>query len=165
MYQNKFISLLVDQINIVVTNSSCKGISDLIDSLQEIKIINTQIFKNPDEFSFIDLLFGLIPLLLQELILSLTTTTNETSQVLYTVMEKFKDYIHKYIWVNRCNKIKRWEVINDIKNRRKKKIGTSVVTNPLISIVSSISKDHNRVRRDKRILKNICFNVVKKYLS
>ncbi|RHZ68217.1 hypothetical protein Glove_296g45 [Diversispora epigaea] len=62
------------------------------------------------------------------------STIEETSQVLYTVIEKFKDYIHKYIWVNRYNEVKRWEVENGIKNRKKKKISLPMIINPVTSI-------------------------------
>ncbi|RHZ77826.1 hypothetical protein Glove_172g17 [Diversispora epigaea] len=70
----------------------------------------------------------------------------------------------KFPLVNRCNEVKRWEVDNGIKNRQKKKIGPPMVINPITSIVSSDFKNRNKFRRDKRILKNIYFNVVKKYL-
>ncbi|CAG8818623.1 8463_t:CDS:2, partial [Dentiscutata erythropus] len=63
----------------------------------EIKITNVRVNRNPDEFSFVDILFGLILLSLQELIISLTTNIEETSQILYK------------------------ELNNYIKNKRKKK--------------------------------------------
>ncbi|RHZ86607.1 hypothetical protein Glove_48g27 [Diversispora epigaea] len=62
MCRDKFISLLVNQINVGATKSSCKDILSSINNLQEIKIIDSPLLRNPDEFSFADVLFGLVPL-------------------------------------------------------------------------------------------------------
>jgi hypothetical protein len=165
MCRDKFISLLVNQINIGATNSSCKDISSLIDNLQEIKIIDSSSYRNPDEFSFADVLSGLIPLSLQKLIRPLTETADETNLLLYIVMEKFYNYIYKNIWVKRCSEVKCWEVANGIKNnKQKRKVGPPLVTNTVTNIVPTSIDNNSKVSRDRKLLKNIGFNIVKKYL-
>ena len=165
MCRDKFISLLVNQINIGATNSSCKDISSLIDNLQEIKIIDSSSYRNPDEFSFADVLSGLIPLSLQKLIRPLTETADETNHLLHIVMEKFYNYIYKNIWVKRCSEVKSWKIANGIKNnKQKRKVGPPIVTNTVTSIVPTSIDNNSKISRDKKLLKNICFNIVKKYL-
>src|SRR6185369_5270270 len=58
-------------------------ISSLINNLQEIKIIDSSSYKNLDEFSFADVLSGLISLSLQKLICPLT----ETNHLLHIVIK------------------------------------------------------------------------------
>ncbi|RHZ86661.1 hypothetical protein Glove_48g28 [Diversispora epigaea] len=90
-------------------------------------------------------------------------TTEETDRVLHVVMEKFSTHIYKNIWVKRCSEVKSWEIINGIKNKKKKKTGSIVVKNSA-SVSSTGVVNNDKMSRDKRLLKNICFNIVKKSL-
>ncbi|RHZ59096.1 hypothetical protein Glove_365g19 [Diversispora epigaea] len=157
MCRDKFISLLVNQINVEATNSSCKDILSSINNLQEIKIIDNSLLRNPDEFSFADVLFGLVPLSLQSLIRSLMETTEETDCVLHVVMEKFSTHIYKNIWVKRYNEVKSWEIINGIKNKKKRKIGPIVVINS----ASVTSTDNSLLRNpDEFSFADVLFGLV-----
>jgi ribonuclease HI len=78
MCRNKLIETLVDQINIVASNASGKNIREKLNSLQEIAIAGEGNIRDPNELSFHDILFGLIPTALYELIHSITGKKGKT---------------------------------------------------------------------------------------
>ena len=80
-------------------------------------------------------------------------------------MEQFKEYIYTQVWVRRCKEVKKWETANGIKNNRQKK---KVLIVPSNNIVSKNNRDNNKIdnknNRDKNCIKNICINLVSKYI-
>jgi hypothetical protein len=106
-----------------VTSASGKNRRPSIDSIQEIEIQDNWKNRNIDEFSFLDMLSGLIPRTLYDSILFITTSQKETTQIFEKTMEKFKKFLKKMFWVPRCKFIKAWELNNEIKRVRIPSIG------------------------------------------
>ena len=165
MCRDKFIKTLINQINITASNASGIDLKEKVDSIQEIEITKGEDIRNPNEFSFQDILFGLIPTALYELIYFVTDNKEETDKILEITMEKFKRYIYKQIWVRRCQDVKHWEISNGIKNNKQKKNVLASPSSNIISINNSVSNKINKKNyRDKNNIKNICINLVNKYI-
>ena len=85
-----------------------------------------------------DVIFGLIPVTLYELISLTTKNRLETDKILENSMEKFKEYLQKNIWVRRCNEVKQWEIENGIKNNKQKH---KVLVTPTNSVTGRMVKN------------------------
>ena len=167
MCRDRFVDILIDQINNIATKASCKDLRACIDSIKEIESKSSWVNRDPDEFSFIDLLFCLIPKTLYESILFITMNRKETLLIIEGTMEKFTKYIRTNVWARRCKTVKRWELDNGIKNMNKRKVLTTP-TNITVNLNNSNDNknDHNNNNnRDKKQLKNICINIVNKYIA
>ncbi|CAG8661477.1 3306_t:CDS:1, partial [Diversispora eburnea] len=119
--RNKLISLIVDTIRNNGTYVLTDTFKDNLNRLEEFKIKDAEPYRNNQEITFLDIIYGLIPYSLTKLIHSITRNKEDTNKLTQDIFDRFKSFIRKEIWIKRCKAVKEWERDNGIKTRGGKK--------------------------------------------
>ena len=170
MCRNKFIEILIERIindSSYVPDEKTRGD---IENLGELCITLNANNRDPEAVSFSDIVIGLIPRGLIELVRSMTGNKETTNRIIRGLMEKFRNYIHKNIWSPRCKEIKSWELSCGIKSVRKRKIlTTNGNTNSANNDDNNNNNNNNNYndninKYNKIETRNICNHIVSEYL-
>ena len=172
-----FIQILINQI----TNESSIvidiNLKETLHNLADLSIDTIANIRDPANFSFADILMGLFPSSIQTLIQALSRDISITNHIIHNTMEKFKIFIYENIWTPRCKEVKRWELANGIRNRKKKKVRLvpiNIVDSSNNTINngdnnSNVSNNNNNIdinkNRDIKQRAIVCCNIVNKFIN
>ncbi|RHZ56081.1 hypothetical protein Glove_406g63 [Diversispora epigaea] len=94
----------------------CKNICKTLEALKELHISRDVSTRDADHLSFIDVMLGLIPITVYDIVLQKVVTHELADQIMDDVFNQFKLFLHTHIWKDRCTAVKKWETENGINN-------------------------------------------------
>ncbi|RHZ69108.1 hypothetical protein Glove_290g17 [Diversispora epigaea] len=92
-----------------------------LEALKELHIPRDVNTRDADHLSFIDVMLGLIPITVYDIVLQKVVTHELADQIMDDVFVQFKLFLHTHIWKDRCTAVKKWETENGISNNKWKK--------------------------------------------
>ncbi|RHZ60922.1 hypothetical protein Glove_350g63 [Diversispora epigaea] len=95
--------------------------SKTLETLKKLHIPRDMSTQNADHLSFIDIMLGLIPITVYNIVLQKVVTYDLADQIIDDVFNQFKLFLHTHIWKERCTAVKKWETENGISNNKWKK--------------------------------------------
>ncbi|RHZ88946.1 hypothetical protein Glove_19g2 [Diversispora epigaea] len=119
--RNKLINLLVSKTTTVACGDTCKNMCKTLEALNELHIPRVVSTRDADHLSFIDVILGLIPITVYNIVLQKVVTHELADQIIDDVFVQFKLFLHTHIWKDRCTAVKKWETENGISNNKWKK--------------------------------------------
>ncbi|RHZ78299.1 hypothetical protein Glove_166g192 [Diversispora epigaea] len=119
--RNKLINLLVSKTTTVAYGDTCKNMCKTLEALNELHIPRDVSTRDADHLSFIDVMLGLIPITVYDIVLQKVVTHELADQIIDDVFVQFKLFLHTHIWKDRCTAVKKWETENGISNNKWKK--------------------------------------------
>ncbi|RHZ72733.1 hypothetical protein Glove_239g8 [Diversispora epigaea] len=165
--RNKLINLLVSKTTTVACGDTCKNMCKTLEALNELHIPRDVSTRDADHLSFIDVMLGLIPITVYDIVLQKVVTHELADQIIDDVFVQFKLFLHTHIWKDRCTAVKKWETENGISNNKwKKKIrnetrdtivtsqinntdDNSVFNNNTQGVTNIINKNNHNYNRSK----------------
>ncbi|RHZ81985.1 hypothetical protein Glove_115g5 [Diversispora epigaea] len=138
-----------------------------LEALNELHIPRDVSTRDADHLSFIDVMLGLIPITVYDIVLQKVVTHKLADQIIDDVFVQFKLFLHTHIWKDRCTAVKKWETENGISNNKwKKKIrnetrdtivtsqtnntdDNSVLNNNTQGVTNIINKNNHNYNRSK----------------
>ncbi|RHZ80985.1 hypothetical protein Glove_130g85 [Diversispora epigaea] len=119
--RNKLINMLVSKTTIVTCGDTYKNMCKTLEILKELHIPRDVSTRNAEHLSFIDVMLGLIPITIYDIVLQKVVTYDLADQIIDDVFNQFKLFLHNHIWKDRCTAIKKWKTENGISNNKWKK--------------------------------------------
>ncbi|RHZ69695.1 hypothetical protein Glove_280g21 [Diversispora epigaea] len=119
--RNKLINLLVNKTTTVACGDTCKNMCKTLEALKELHIPRDVNTRDANHLSFIDIMLGLIPITVYDIVLQKVVTHELADQIMDDVFVQFKLFLHTHIWKDRCTAVKKWETENGISNNKWKK--------------------------------------------
>ncbi|RHZ61230.1 hypothetical protein Glove_349g40 [Diversispora epigaea] len=119
--RNKLINLLVNKTTTVACGDTCKNMCKTLEALKELHIPRDVNMRDADHLSFIDVMLGLIPITVYDIVLQKVVTHELADQIIDDVFVQFKLFLHTHIWKDRCTAVKKWKTENGISNNKWKK--------------------------------------------
>ncbi|RHZ81583.1 hypothetical protein Glove_117g545 [Diversispora epigaea] len=116
--RNKLINLLVSKTTTVACGDTCKNMCKTLEALKELHIPRDVSTRDADHLSFIDVMLGLIPITVYDIVLQKVVTHELADQIIDDVFVQFKLFLHTHIWKDRCTAVKKWETENGISNNK-----------------------------------------------
>ncbi|RHZ52390.1 hypothetical protein Glove_461g103 [Diversispora epigaea] len=92
-----------------------------LEALKELHISRDVSTRDADHLSFIDVMLGLIPITVYDIVLQKVVTHELTNQIIDDAFNQFKLFLYTHIWKDRCTAVKKWETENGISNNKWKK--------------------------------------------
>ena len=121
MCKHSFINTLVNKTTNIAKNKTGGNLQVKFGELIELELPLNISTRNLNEFSFVDLVLGLLPISLIDKVHSIVNETNVAKQIIDESVALFKTFIYKNIWVPRCSAVRSWEKSVGIKNNKQKK--------------------------------------------
>ncbi|RHZ61586.1 hypothetical protein Glove_346g3 [Diversispora epigaea] len=100
---------------------TCKNMCKTLEALKELHIPRDVSTRDADHLLFIDVMLGLIPITVYDIVLQKVVTHESANQIIDDVFNQFKLFLHTHIWKDRCTTVKKWETENGISNNKWKK--------------------------------------------
>ncbi|RHZ81751.1 hypothetical protein Glove_117g6 [Diversispora epigaea] len=100
--RNKLINLLVSKTTTVACGDTCKNMCKTLEALNELHIPRDVSTRDADHLSFIDVMLGLIPITVYDIVLQKVVTHKLADQIIDDVFVQFKLFLHTHIWKDRC---------------------------------------------------------------
>ncbi|RHZ45763.1 hypothetical protein Glove_655g2 [Diversispora epigaea] len=110
-----------NQTTTVACGDTCKNMCKTLEVLKEFHIPRDVSTRDADHLSFIDVMLGLIPITVYDIVLQKVVTHELADQIVDDVFNQFKLFLHTHIWKDRCTVVKKWETENGISNNKWKK--------------------------------------------
>ncbi|RHZ75431.1 hypothetical protein Glove_213g34 [Diversispora epigaea] len=114
IYENDSLS----KTTIVACGNTCKNMCRTLETLKELHIPRDVSMRDADHLSFIDVMLGLIPITVYDIVLQKVVTHELADQIMDDVFNQFKLFLHTHIWKDRCTAVKKWETENGISNNK-----------------------------------------------
>ncbi|RHZ89951.1 hypothetical protein Glove_9g322 [Diversispora epigaea] len=95
--KNKLINLLVNKTTTVACEDTCKNICKTLEALKELHIPRDVNMRDADHLSFIDVMLGLIPITVYDIVLQKVVTHKLADQIIDDVFVQFKLFLHTHI--------------------------------------------------------------------
>ncbi|RHZ79396.1 hypothetical protein Glove_147g63 [Diversispora epigaea] len=116
--RNKLINLLVSKTTTVACEDTCKNMCKTLEALKELHIPRDVNTRDANHLSFIDVMLGLIPITVYDIVLQKVVTHELADQIIDDVFNQFKLFLHTHIWKDRCTAVKKWKTENEISNNK-----------------------------------------------
>ncbi|RHZ48913.1 hypothetical protein Glove_536g3 [Diversispora epigaea] len=141
---NKLINLLVSKTTTVACGDTCKNMCKTLAALKKLHIPQDVCTRDADHLLFIDVMLGLIPITVYDIVLQKVVTHELADQIIDDVFNQFKLFLHTHIWKDRCSAVKKWETENGISNNKwKKKVRNETLDTTVTSQINNT--DNNSV--------------------
>ncbi|RHZ68905.1 hypothetical protein Glove_292g58 [Diversispora epigaea] len=114
----------------------------ILETLKELHIPRDVSMRDADHLSFIDVMLGLIPITVYDIVLQKVVTRELADQIIDDAFNQFKLFLHTHIWKNRCTLVKQWETENGISNNKwKKKVRNETLDTTVTSQTNNIDNN------------------------
>ncbi|RHZ50539.1 hypothetical protein Glove_495g53 [Diversispora epigaea] len=88
--------MLVSKTTTVACGDTCKNMCKTLETLKELHISRDVSTRNADHLSFIDVMLGLIPIIVYDIVLQKVVTCELADQIIDDVFNQFKLFLHTH---------------------------------------------------------------------
>ncbi|RHZ56094.1 hypothetical protein Glove_406g83 [Diversispora epigaea] len=141
--RNKLINMLVSKTTTVACGDTCKNMCKILETLKELHISRDVSMRDTDHLSFIDVMLGLIPITVYDIVLQKVVTHELADQI---IDDRPRTPLYNsgctHIWKDRCTLVKKWETENGISNNKwKKKVRNETLDTTVTSQTNNIDNN------------------------